>query len=188
MRLHSQVFFPFEEGIPFSPLRKKIINTFVVAMPTRGLSLCSQLWAFLVIITHSSRTRRNYPQSICTALPIPERYWGMGSREAWDNYLHILSHKTAHSFERSYVFNGERGRASLRAFTWHLLQRYVLVTLLFLFISPPAASLLASHSKLHSIFVFFLDMWPTWAGMGMSFSLWETCWEPTICHAIFWII
>lgn len=38
---YSRVFLPFEEGIPPSPLRKKIINTFAVAMPTRGLSLCS---------------------------------------------------------------------------------------------------------------------------------------------------
>lgn len=40
---YSQVFLPFEEGIPPLPLRKKIINTFAVAMPTQGLLLCSQL-------------------------------------------------------------------------------------------------------------------------------------------------
>lgn len=76
---YSQVFLPFEGGIPPLPLRKKIINTFAVAMPTRGLSLCSQLWAFLAIITHSSRALHNYPQSIRTS--IWEREWGIRNRK-----------------------------------------------------------------------------------------------------------
>ena len=97
---YSQVFLPFEEGIPPSPLRKKIINTFAVAMPTRGLSLCSQLWAFLAVITHSSRALHNYPQSICTS--IQERDWGMRSREA-AAFRYILPRKRRRRPERSVI-------------------------------------------------------------------------------------
>lgn len=48
---YSQVFLPFEEGIPPLPLRKKIINTFAVAMPTS-----------LTLLSAVSIPGRNYPQ------------------------------------------------------------------------------------------------------------------------------
>lgn len=71
----SQVSLRFEEGIPPKPWRKKIMNTFAVAMPTGSLSHCSQLCAF-----QFHRALRNYPQYIST--PIWERDWGMGHRQA----------------------------------------------------------------------------------------------------------
>ena len=169
--LCSQVFLPFEEGIPPLPLRKKIINTFSVAMPTRGLSLRSQLWAFLAVITHSSRALHNYPGSICTSNP-RRRVRYEEHREA-PAVICIYSHKTAHSLERSHVFNRGGGGVSAS----------INMTFALTICHPRLApSLIPSHFLLLHIYFFTCDLNPQ--VLGMSLFLWETSQKPTAHHAV----
>lgn len=86
-------FISFEEGIPPSFLRMKMINTFAVAMPTESLG------EFLSVSAHSSMTLCNYRQSICTS--ICEKALNNNKKGVSGSYLHLFS-KTTH---RSQTYN-----------------------------------------------------------------------------------
>lgn len=149
---YSQVFFFFHKrGDSSRALRAEMMNTFAVAMPTLCLSLCSQLWAFLIIITHSSRALRNYPQSICTSI------WERNRNEEQRGtgiYLHILSRKTLHSFERLTF------ALRIRTFLLHSFSAY-----------PSHYSLSHLLFKITFHFCLFLNVWPKSPGIGDEFLL-----------------